>query len=244
MRPVPRPKNHWDSFRYAIEGVVHVFRTQRHMRFHFLIVVLVLLLGMFCRFSAEQMVLLLFVTTLVVVTEMLNTAVETVVDMVTQSYHPLAKLAKDIAAGAVLIAAINAAVVGIILFFGSGKINPLHPIVGHDTAPLVLWIPVTLAVLILVLVMIAKVVGGKGSILSGGAVSGHAAVAFLLAITIIYRSGLDPLTAGLAVLLAVLVGQARVEGKIYTLQEVVIGGLLGICLTMGIYYFRIGGPHP
>src|SRR5579862_3295056 len=102
MRPVPRPKNPWESFRYAIEGIVHVYRTQRHMRIHFGIVVLVLLLGMLCRFDATQMSLLIVVSACVLVAEMVNTAVESVVDMVTQSYHPLAKLSKDIAAGAVL----------------------------------------------------------------------------------------------------------------------------------------------
>ena len=120
MRPIPRPKNHYDSFRYAIEGIVHVVRTQRHMRFHIIIVVLVLLLGLLCRFTPLQLVALMAVSTAVIVCEMVNTAVETVVDMITLSYHPLAKLSKDIAAGAVLVSAINAAVVAAILFVGHG----------------------------------------------------------------------------------------------------------------------------
>jgi diacylglycerol kinase (ATP) len=242
MRPVPRPKNQWDSFRYAIEGIVHVFRTQKHMRAHFLIVVLVLLLGMFCRFTEVKMVALLIVMSTVLVAEMFNTAVETTVDMITQSYHPLAKLAKDIAAGAVLMTAITAAIVGAVLFIGSVKMRPLSHIIGRDPDPVYLWVPITLTVLLLVIVLITKVMGGKGSILSGGIVSGHSAVAFIIAVTLIYRSGLDPLTIGLAVLLAFLVGQARVEGKVHTLQEVIIGGLLGICFSTCIYYFRIGNP--
>jgi diacylglycerol kinase (ATP) len=238
MRPVPRPKNSWESFRYAIEGILHVYRTQRHMRIHFSIVVLVLLLGMLCRFDATQMSLLIVVSAGVLVAEMINTAVESVVDMVTQSYHPLAKLSKDIAAGGVLIASISAAMVGFVLFFGSKKIVPLHVAIDNDPAPLMILI--TLLVVVMVIVMISKVMGGKGSILSGGIVSGHAAVSFLLAVTIIYRSKLDYLSAILALLLAILVAQSRVEGKIHTLQEVIIGGLLGICLTTGIYYFAIG----
>ena len=220
MRPVPRPKNQWDSFRYAIEGIVHVFRTQKHMRAHFLIVAFVLLLGMFCRFTAVAMVELLLV----------------------MSYHPLAKLAKDIAAGAVLMTAIVAAVVGAVLFIGSIKLFPLKTIIMRDRNPIELWVPITLVVLLLVVVMIAKIMGGKGSILSGGVVSGHAAVAFIIAGTISYRVGHDPVVTILALVLAFLVGQARVEGKVHTLKEVFIGGLLGICFTTGVYYFRIGHP--
>ncbi len=242
MRPVPRPKNQLDSFRYAIEGIVHVFRTQKHMRAHFLIVVFVLLLGMFCRFTAVKMVELLLVMSAVLVTEMINTAVETCVDMITQSYHPLAKLAKDIAAGAVLMTAMVAAVVGAILFFGSIQLWPLSHIVTRDHKPIELWLPITLVVLLLVVVMIVKVMGGKGTILSGGIVSGHSAIAFILAATISYRVGLEPVATMLALLLALLVGQARVEGKVHTLKEVFLGGLLGICVTTGVYYFRNGVP--
>lgn len=217
---------------------MHVYRTQRHMRIHFGIVVLVLALGMLCRFDATQMSLLVVVCSLVLGAEMINTAVESVVDMITQSYHPLAKLAKDIAAGAVLIFAVCAALVGFVLFFGSKKIVPLHVAIDSNPAPLMVLI--CLVVLVMVIVMISKVLGGKGSILSGGIVSGHSAISFLLAVTIIYRAGLDPLTMAAALGLAILVAQSRVEGKIHTLQEVIIGGLLGICLTTGIYYFSIG----
>ena len=99
MRQVPRPKNHLDSFRYAVEGIVHAFRTQKHMRFHFFTVVLVLLIGLLLRLSRVEMAVLFIVVSGVLVAEMMNTAIESVVDMVTQTYHPLAKLAKDIAAG-------------------------------------------------------------------------------------------------------------------------------------------------
>jgi diacylglycerol kinase (ATP) len=162
--------------------------------------------------------------------------------MITQSYHPLAKLAKDIAAGAVLMTAIAAVVVGAILFFGKLHIVPLKHVVSHDRSPIELWLPLTLVILLLVVVMIAKVVGGKGSILSGGVISGHSVIAFVVAGTISYRVGLDPVATILALLLAVLVGQARVEGKVHTLKEVLIGGLLGFCVTTGVYYFRIGAP--
>src|SRR5580704_16077847 len=169
MRLVPRPKNHLDSFRYAVEGIVHVFRTQRHMRFHFVIVVLVLAMGLLYRLKKDEMVILFLVVSAVLITEMINTAVESVVDMVTQAYHPLAKLAKDIAAGAVLIAAITAAMVGVIIFFGDNRI--LRLLIQSTTHPQPLTVLITVVLLILVIVMISKVMGGKGIILSGGVVS-------------------------------------------------------------------------
>jgi diacylglycerol kinase (ATP) len=217
MRQVPRPKNHLDSFRYAVEGIVHTFRTQKHMRFHFFTVVLVLLIGLLLRLSRVEMAILFIVVSGVLVTEMLNTAIESVVDMITQAYHPLAKLAKDIAAGAVLIASTTAAVVGGILFFGSNKIAQLHLEIKHDPLP----VTVILAVVVLVLI-----------------IGGHAAVSFFLASTLIYRA-MDYFTGILALLLAFLVAQSRVEGKIHTLQEVIIGGLLGILFTCGIYFVHI-----
>jgi len=233
MRQVPKPKNHLDSFRYAVEGIVHVFRTQKHMRFHFFTVVLVLSIGLLLRLSR-------IVVSGVLVAEMMNTAIESVVDMITQSYHPLAKLAKDIAAGAVLIASITAAIVGGILFFGSNRLATLHLRVEHDPQPITVIL--TVCVLVLIIVMISKVLGGRGSILSGGVVSGHSALSFFLASTLIYRA-MDYFTGVLALLLAFLVAQSRVEGKIHTMQEVIIGGLLGILFTSGVYFFHIFPAH-
>jgi diacylglycerol kinase (ATP) len=237
---VPRPKSQLDSFRYAIEGVIHVFRTQRHMQFHFFAVVLVLVTAMLFRFSAQEMVELVLAMGGVLVVEMVNTAIETTVDLVTPTYHPLAKLAKDIAAGAVLVVAVTAGLVGFILFFGSRKIMPLSIAMHRDPQPLMVL--AVLIVLLFVVVMIVKFMGGKGTILSGGIVSGHSAIAFFLAVTLIYRTNMDLMSVGIALLLAALVVQSRVEGKIHTLQEVVLGGLLGACLTAGVYYFSIG-PH-
>jgi diacylglycerol kinase (ATP) len=236
MPNIPRPKNHLDSFRYAIEGIVHVFRTQRHMRFHFLTLVLALLLGTLYGLGSVRLAILFVVVSGVLVAEMFNTAVESVVDLVTQTYHPLAKLAKDIAAGAVLISAITAVVVGVLLFFGDQKIALLHIAVDNNPRPL--RVLLTVAVLILVVVLIGKVLGGKGSILSGGVVSGHSAVSFFLASTLIYRAR-DYFTLVLALLLAFLVAQSRVEGKIHTIQEVVIGGMLGVLLTGGAYLIHV-----
>jgi diacylglycerol kinase (ATP) len=158
--------------------------------------------------------------------------------MITQTYHPLAKMAKDIAAGAVLLTAINAATVGMILFIKYAQLGPLHVSVSRRVGFPALIIVV---VLVVVVTMVAKVLGERGSFLRGGIASGHAAIACVLAIGIASRAGKDGVTVLLAVILALLVAQSRIEGKIHTVREVVIGSLLGICITAGVYFFRIGG---
>jgi diacylglycerol kinase (ATP) len=212
------------------------------MRFHFLLVVLVLSLGLLFRFDALQMALLGVASAAVIVVEMVNTAVETVVDMITQSYHPLAKLSKDIAAGAVLVTAIAAAAVGMLLFVSKfGESFRLKPVRLDASYEPVLTTLIVLVVLVLVITVILKVLGGKGTMLHGGIVSAHAAIAFTIAMIVINRVGRDGFTAVLVMALALLVAQSRVEGKVHTLQEAVLGGLLGICITAAVYHFQIGG---
>jgi len=205
-------------------------------------VVLVLALGLLCRFDALQMAILGMAGAIVLVAEMINTAVETVVDMITQSYHPLAKLSKDIAAGAVLVTAIAAATVGMLLFVSklghSYRMTPIHQDGCYE--PLLTTL-IVLVVLVVVIAVIIKMVGGKGTVLHGGIVSAHAAVAFAIAMIVINRVGRDAFTAVLVLALALLVAQSRVEGKVHTIQEAVFGGMLGIGITAAVYYFRIGG---
>lgn len=106
----------YKSFRYAFEGVLVGIRQERNMKIHCLAVVLVVLAGIFLHISVTEWCICLILFGLILALELVNTAVEAVVDLVTDEYRPLAKRAKDTAAGAVLIAAVMAAIVGGILF--------------------------------------------------------------------------------------------------------------------------------
>src|SRR6266849_283530 len=121
----PRPKNAFDSFRYALDGILHGLRSQRHMRVHFCVAALALLAGVVFRLDRAELLVLVFAISLVISTELFNTAIESVVDLVTTTYHPLAKYAKDVAAGAVLIAALTACVVGVLLFLDADQVRRL-----------------------------------------------------------------------------------------------------------------------
>jgi len=223
-----------NGFKYAIEGVVHVFRTQRHMRFHFLTMVLVLVVSLVFRLKREEVIVLLFTITLVLAAEMFNTAIEAVVDLVTQTYHPLAKFAKDIAAGAVLITTINALAVGFLLFPGGQRLKMLSQ--DLELHPPSWRVAISLTFILLAsMILMWKIAGGKGKLLKGGVVSGHSAVGFFMAWTIMVMSG--RLAIGiLAFMLAVLIAQSRVEGSIHTLKEVIAGAALATGVACIGYY--------
>ena len=106
----------YQSFGYAFQGIFTCIRKERNMKIHCAVAVLVVIAGAIFQISAIEWCICLVLFGLVMALEHVNTAVEAVVDMVTEEYHPLAKIAKDTAAGAVLIAAIMAAIAGCIIF--------------------------------------------------------------------------------------------------------------------------------
>lgn len=116
-------RNFLMSFSYAAAGIWHVLLTQRNMRVHFVAALLVLGLAVYLKIEAHDLLFLIFSITLVIMAEMFNTVVEAVVDLYAQTYHPLARIAKDVAAGAVLIAALNSIAVAYLVIYPclSGK---------------------------------------------------------------------------------------------------------------------------
>lgn len=109
------PRFRLSSFRYAIEGIVHTLRTQAHARVHAIISIAVVIMGLWLELSRIEWAILFVMMALVWVAELVNTAVEAAVDLSTREHHPLAKIAKDTAAGGVLIAAMLAVVVGLLI---------------------------------------------------------------------------------------------------------------------------------
>ena len=104
------------SFGYAFEGARYAFRTQRNLKLHCVITLLVIIAGALLRISLDQWTVLAVVVGLVFQTELTNTAVEAIVDRVSPEYHTLSKVAKDCSAAAVLVTAIAAVVVGALIF--------------------------------------------------------------------------------------------------------------------------------
>jgi diacylglycerol kinase (ATP) len=110
------PKRLVKSFHYALQGIHYAFRSQQNVRIHFLVGIIVIAAALFFRVNPFEMGILAIVILLVIAVEMVNTAIEKMVDLIIQEHHDDAKIAKDVASGMVLITAIGAVIVGILIF--------------------------------------------------------------------------------------------------------------------------------
>lgn len=110
-----RSRNIVEAFRFAFSGLWYALRTQRNVRIHLVIAVVAVALGLWLGLSPTQWAVLTLTIGFVLASEMLNTVAETLVDLVSPGYHPLAKVVKDVTAGAVLLAAIVAVIVGLLV---------------------------------------------------------------------------------------------------------------------------------
>jgi diacylglycerol kinase (ATP) len=232
---VRRPPTVLDSFNYAFEGIIHVLRTQRNLRIHFAIAFLVLILALVVNVTKLELIALLISVTFVLIAEMLNTAVEAAIDISTTSFDPMAKLAKDIAAGAVLIAAVNAVIVGYLVFAGKVANRSADLLDRLRQAPAEL----TLVALVITIIIVigTKAYTGRGTPLHGGLPSGHAAVAFAgwIAATYVTGQGHRFLVSSIALIMAFLVAQTRVESGIHSALEVTYGALVGALATLVVF---------
>ncbi len=226
-----KPTRFIDSVNCAIEGVLYAARTQKHMRRHFMAAMVLLLVMLFLHVTPLEFTLLTLSICFVLFAELLNTAVETVVDMVTTDYHPQSKIAKDVAAGSVLVAAFSAAVMGYLLL--SKYILPVYR-KGLNMIGMPGEMGAVVALLMVVVaVVILKAASGRGTPLEGGLPSGHAAVAFSIA-TIVSLNTQDPITSILAISLAVMVSHSRLLLNIHTLREVMLGAVTGTAITVAV----------
>ncbi|OFW57440.1 MAG: diacylglycerol kinase [Actinobacteria bacterium RBG_16_64_13] len=224
------------SFNHAFQGLVHAVRRERNMRFHLAVAVVVLIVSIFLNLSKLELAAVLVAITFVLVAELVNSAIETVVDIVTDEFDPRAKIAKDVAAGAVLVAAINALAVAYLVLADRLTHFSLDLLTAIRRSPTHLTI-VAFAV-VMALVIAIKATRRRGTPLSGGLPSGHTALAFAgwTAVTFIVgatREGL--LVSAIAFVMGVLVAQSRMESGIHSLLEVLLGALLGILATTLIF---------
>jgi diacylglycerol kinase (ATP) len=234
--PRLRPPSLIESFNYAFQGIIHVLRTQRNMRIHFLFAIAVLIAALVTGVRKIELVALLIAIAFVLIAEMINTAIESAIDVATTSFDPMAKLAKDIAAGAVLIATVTAVAVGYLVFADRIRDPSLRLLDGLRDAPFEL----TLIALVLTIftVIFAKAYTGRGTPLRGGLPSGHAAIAFAGWMAVTYLLGHERywfLVSTVTFIMALLVAQTRIEAGVHSFFEVFLGGLLGALVTLVIF---------
>ena len=230
----------WGSFHYAFSGIMYATRTQLNMRVHLVIAALVLIATMLLRLERIYVIAVIVMIVIVLSLELFNTAIEAIVDLLTVAHHPLAKTAKDAAAGAVFIASVGAVLVGYLVFYQG--IQQSGPRVYTAVAAVPANVVLVMFAVVLIGAILAKAFTGRGTPFQGGSVSGHTALAFAAATGLALIFHERPLVAVLAYFIAFLVAQSRVEARIHNVFEVSWGAVLGSLLALTVFLLaRPGG---
>ncbi|KPK45870.1 MAG: hypothetical protein AMK74_02115 [Nitrospira bacterium SM23_35] len=222
----------WRSANFAIEGILHAAKTQRHLRYHYFSASAVLLLSYVLGVSRTEFLIIALSVIAVLLAEMFNTAIEALVDMVSPEQSEKARVAKDISAGAVFVTAFGVAVIGYIILFPYLR-NAFHAgiSISKHTKEEIALIAI---VIVLILVVITKAYFGKGLPLRGGMPSGHSALAFSAWVATTYITE-NFVASMLTFAFAVFVAQSRVGTRAHTVLEVLLGGLMGASVTFLLF---------
>jgi diacylglycerol kinase len=227
----------------AVNGIIYAATTQRNIRIQLVLAVIVMILCLFYGLNTTEFLCLLFAVFMVIFAELINTAIETVVDLFVDVYHPKAKIAKDVAAGAVVLAACNALVVGYFIFFKAENLKAISDSIFNNMvkSPLHLAFVAIMLVIIAVIAMKASCSKKKerGQLIKEGFVpSGQSAIAFA-ALTAIWLNSKDIVTFTLALILSILIVENRVYSNARTKAEVVFGACMGVLIVLLIYGLTI-----
>lgn len=235
--------NFIEAWYNAINGIVYTATTQRNFRIQLVLAVIVLALSLSYGLGTTEFLCLVFALFFVIFAEMVNTAIETVVDLFVDVYHPKAKIAKDVAAGAVVLSACNALIVGYFIFFNAENMKAISDSIFNNMVKS----PQHLAFVAIILVVIAVIAikascskkKERGQLIKEGFVpSGQSAVAFA-ALTAIWINSKDVVTFTLALVLSLLVVGNRVYNNARTKAEVVFGACMGVLIVMLVYGLTI-----
>lgn len=221
-----------DSFNNAIKGIIETARTERNMKIHLCASVLVLIACFFFNISKIEVLIVGICIVMVLATELINTAIEAAIDMTTNYYHPLAKVAKNAAAGGVFVTATGALICGYIIFWD--KLATLSYSLIHrakNSEPYAILIAL---VLVCFLTVIIKAFFGEGTPLKGGMPSGHSAISFSIATAISFITESQTCII-LSFIMAFITAQSRVDSKVHSIWEVIVGAVFGVLITMLIF---------
>jgi diacylglycerol kinase (ATP) len=226
-----------DSFNNAVKGIMHVIKTERNMKIHMFSAAAVLVLSLFFKITRVEFILVCVSISLVILCELFNTAVEMLVDIIVDVYHPKAGIIKDVAAGAVLVSALLSLVVAYFVFFDKVSMEMETGLKRIKQSPM--HITIIALVMTLLLVLAVKAFLGKGTPFHGGMPSGHSAVAFSITTAIYLWSGNINITI-LSMAITLLLLHSRLEAKIHTLWELFAGAVLGFLVTLALYKIFCG----
>lgn len=208
---------------------MYAVRTQLNIKIHLVVAFLVMSASLFYDITKIELIILSFTIILVVFAELINTAIEVAIDATTNYYHPLAKIAKNISAGAVLLTALNAIFIGYLIFWD--KINNFSFGVITKIKQSNPYMSFIILVMVVIITVITKAIYGEGTPLRGGMPSGHSTISFSIATIISFITN-EPIIIGLSFMMAIIVAQSRVDTGVHSLKEVVVGAILGTVLTI------------
>lgn len=230
-------KNHnfADAWKNAFNGIIYATTTQGNIKKQLIIAVVVVIISLFFNLSRAEFLCFLFTIVLIIFAEMVNTAIETVVDLYVDVYHPKAKIAKDVAAGGVVITTINAVIVAYFLFFDKISDIGLNFIANVTNSPTHTAFAVLIITVIAILALIAYSKTNKHKGLNAKFVpSGHTTIAFA-ANTIIWLLTNNIVILMLSLVMAVLIAESRAAAKEHKLSEIIFSGCFGTFMVLVLY---------
>ena len=235
--------NFFEVWGNATNGIIYSATTQRNIRIQLVLAVIVMVLSLFYGLNTAEFLCLLFAVFLVIFAELINTAIETVVDLFVDVYHPKAKISKDVAAGAVVLAACNALVVGYFIFFKEENLKAISDSIFNNMVKSPMHLAFVAIMLVVIAVISMKAGCSKkterGELVKEGFVpSGQSAIAFA-ALTAVWLNSKDIVTFTLALILSILVVENRVGSNARTKAEIVFGACMGVLIVLLIYGLTI-----
>lgn len=229
-----KPDNFLEAMNCAVEGIINALKSQRHLKIHFIAATAVLILSVILGFSSNDLVLICILIAIVIISELFNTAIENITDILKTDFHITVKYVKDVSAGAVLFCSLTSLFAGVIIFskyiFNGGAEGPS----GHFIFPSVVSL-----CLVFIAVIFIKASLRSGRPFKGGMPSGHAAISFSIWVSVfMYTKNIFVLSG--AFIIAFLVSFSRMYFGIHKGNEVLFGAAIGGLITYFVYtiYWR------
>lgn len=234
-------KNFMQACENATNGIVYCATTQTNITKELILGTLVMILSLFYNFTTSEFLCLTFAVFFVIFAEFINTAIETIVDLYVDVYHPKAKIAKDVGAGAVVLTAINAIIVAYFLFFRETELTQMANSIFNQVLASPTHLVFVAAIITLIAILAMKGAFKKKEMTEGKDTSflpsGQAALAFaILAITWIYSKNL--IIFCLTLTLAIMIIGNRIYNK-KTFGEVLYGAFMGVLIVLMVYGLTI-----
>ena len=233
--------NFIDACNNAVNGLIYATTTQSNIKKQLFIAVCVLVLSLFYKLETTQFLCLTFAVFLVIFAEMVNTAIETIVDLYTDKYHPKAKIAKDVGAGAVLLMAINSVIVAYFIFLNETSIGEISNTIFQSMVSSPKHLIFVSIILTVIAILVFKAIASKNtyenkinSLNKKFVPSGQTALAFAI-LTSICLNTRSILIFSLALMLSLMVFENRIESKLHSIAESVFGSFMGVLIVLLVY---------